>query len=376
MLRKVSAPGLPGNAQGYSVFTAANDGWFTGASPFRGRVPLNGISRASTLKRPGGNFRMLADRLFINPKAWVPTASDVLSAGEYAEGFAVYLYAGEKLVLPVTSETDLLPEAQQASRGQSPVMWRTRVSLVSEVTGKVVDGMTELSLSADGPSTLPELLPLNDAGVSLAAAKGAARYCIETRGFDGQGKVFTLALDCKGKDPGDYEMRFTEFAAGLPEGWKVVVDDCERGYSTDLSATDGLYRVYVRPRSTALYRVIVGDAAFVARNARPEAPKAFALAQNFPNPFNPATTLKYAIPEYGPRVTGSRVTLDVYSINGRLLRRLVDDAANPGYRTVRFNGKNTDGRVLASGLYVYRIQVKDQGGRLVFDLTRKMSLMK
>lgn len=79
-------------------------------------------------------------------------------------------------------------------------------------------------------------------------------------------------------------------------------------------------------------------------------PTEFSLAQNFPNPFNPSTTIRYSIPEVK---TGNAVPtiIKVYDLLGREIATLVNEAKTPGYYEVAFNGIG-----LASGIYIYRIQ--------------------
>lgn len=86
-----------------------------------------------------------------------------------------------------------------------------------------------------------------------------------------------------------------------------------------------------------------------------ERPSMFALAQNFPNPFNPGTTIEYTIPEGGLATLpsgGRMVNLAVYDILGREVALLVDERQGSGEHTVRFNAAG-----LASGVYIYRLAV-------------------
>ena len=71
-------------------------------------------------------------------------------------------------------------------------------------------------------------------------------------------------------------------------------------------------------------------------------PARFALRQNAPNPFNPVTTIGYALPQ------AAHVTIDVYSISGRLVKRLVDEEQQAGYRSVSWDGRNDRGQRVAS----------------------------
>jgi hypothetical protein len=75
---------------------------------------------------------------------------------------------------------------------------------------------------------------------------------------------------------------------------------------------------------------------------------AYALAQNFPNPFNPSTTSRYGL------LRKSHVTLTVYNAPGQQVATLVNGEQKAGYHEVRFDGSG-----LAGGLYFYRIQTED-----------------
>lgn len=95
-----------------------------------------------------------------------------------------------------------------------------------------------------------------------------------------------------------------------------------------------------------------------------QVPTNFALEQNFPNPFNPSTTIKYQIAE------PTKVAISIYSIDGQLVNTLVNDAKDAGYYQVVWNGTNSYGKQVASGMYIYRI---DAGN---FVSTKKLMLMK
>ena len=95
-------------------------------------------------------------------------------------------------------------------------------------------------------------------------------------------------------------------------------------------------------------------------------PRAFSLAQNFPNPFNPSTTITYTIPEGGP----VWVSLNVFNTRGSLVRRLIDKLQALGTYTVAWDGTDSSGHKVASGVYFYRMQAGE------FVQTRKMVLLK
>jgi subtilisin family serine protease len=93
------------------------------------------------------------------------------------------------------------------------------------------------------------------------------------------------------------------------------------------------------------------------------APTNFALMQNFPNPFNPSTTIEFSIPEI------SNVSVEVYNVIGEQVSSLVNQTLEAGYHRINFNAGN-----LPSGTYVYQLKANGQNGTFV-DM-KKMILMK
>jgi parallel beta-helix repeat protein len=86
----------------------------------------------------------------------------------------------------------------------------------------------------------------------------------------------------------------------------------------------------------------------------------FALHQNFPNPFNPTTTIPYALPN------PAQVTLNIYNLRGEKIATLVNQQKSPGHYTVEWDGRDRTGHPVASGIYLYRIEAGQ------FVMTRKM----
>jgi hypothetical protein len=73
-------------------------------------------------------------------------------------------------------------------------------------------------------------------------------------------------------------------------------------------------------------------------------PQKFRMSANYPNPFNPSTTITFEIAERGP------VRLDVFDITGRTIATLTNDMRSPGVYSVKFDGSG-----LASGMYIARL---------------------
>ncbi len=104
-------------------------------------------------------------------------------------------------------------------------------------------------------------------------------------------------------------------------------------------------------------------------------PMTFELSQNYPNPFNPSTKIRYSIP-IGNNSMYS-VQLKVYDILGKEVATLVNKEQSAGYYEVEFNSSSTSGgKELASGIYLYRIQIFSSGHKTNYIETKKMLLLR
>jgi hypothetical protein len=97
--------------------------------------------------------------------------------------------------------------------------------------------------------------------------------------------------------------------------------------------------------------------------------KGFVLHPNYPNPFNPATSIRFDLPQQG------FVRISVYEINGRLVRSLVSESRNAGSYSMKWDGRDSFGNPLPSGIYVCRMEVRSADGRR-FTQSVKMGLVR
>ena len=88
-------------------------------------------------------------------------------------------------------------------------------------------------------------------------------------------------------------------------------------------------------------------------------PSSYSLEQNFPNPFNPTTQIKFGIPQSG------FVKLEIYNLLGQKISTLVEEYMNAGYHSVKFDAKD-----LSSGIYIYTLSVNN------YKTSKKMILLK
>jgi hypothetical protein len=110
---------------------------------------------------------------------------------------------------------------------------------------------------------------------------------------------------------------------------------------------------------TVILRTTNGGVTFIGKDNNITNPNEFILSQNFPNPFNPNTTINFSVPKQ------SNVTIKVYNILGKEILTLVNETKPQGNYKVEFNADN-----LSSGVYFYRMKTNE------FTQTKKMLLVK
>ena len=93
-------------------------------------------------------------------------------------------------------------------------------------------------------------------------------------------------------------------------------------------------------------------------------PEQFALYPNYPNPFNPVTTIRYDLSKE------SFVDITIYDMLGNVVHNLVNANKSPGYKSIQWNATNNQGEPVSAGVYLYKIQAGD------FVDTKKMILLK
>jgi hypothetical protein len=118
-------------------------------------------------------------------------------------------------------------------------------------------------------------------------------------------------------------------------------------------------------KEISTFSIVVGKEYLVNERLKNVIPKDFSLSQNFPNPFNPVTTIPFALP------SRSRITIKIYNIMGQKVKTLIDGTMDAGRHQVSWDGKDDRGLKVASGLYIYRMRTA--GGK---NFSGKMVLLK
>jgi len=127
-----------------------------------------------------------------------------------------------------------------------------------------------------------------------------------------------------------------------------------QGY-TDNWPEQGIYKTYIFSTGVSLTNLEKTTNSVIPN---------YKLEQNYPNPFNPNTTIDYKISK------PSNVTINIYNVNGQLIKELINEERNSGNYSLSWNGKDTKGNKVASGTYFYQIQTGD------FMQAKKMLMLK
>jgi hypothetical protein len=100
-------------------------------------------------------------------------------------------------------------------------------------------------------------------------------------------------------------------------------------------------------------------------------PENYTLSQNFPNPFNPETTIEFGIPQ------ANFVELSVYDINGNLVRTLISEEKRAGNHWIKWDARDENGLRVSSGIYFYYFKTADSAkSGQGYNRTKKMILVK
>jgi len=101
-----------------------------------------------------------------------------------------------------------------------------------------------------------------------------------------------------------------------------------------------------------------------------EIPTEYKLLGNYPNPFNPTTTIQYSIP------TKAKVHVDIFNITGELVNKMDVEEQDPGYHNIVWNGRNVSGDIVSSGIYIYKLKFTSAKSGITKTISSKMILLK
>jgi subtilisin family serine protease len=273
-------------------------------------------------------------------------------------------FAGTSMSAPhITGATALLlARSEWATSTPSKIKARLRSTARTDAfTGSVPNatwGYGKLDIGAALAIPLTLAVPRPPKGTLYVTGRQDS-VNVALTGFTADTIDISLSLDGGATYPISLGSLFDVPSIGQP-GLKFYID-------VSYMTTQAKVRAVARKGATVL--TSFSDSLFAigvptAVQESPGVPARFALHPNTPNPFNPSTEIHFELDRAGP------ATLRIYSVNGALVRTLVDHPLPAGHYHARWDGTDSGGRPVGSGIYVYRLS---ENGR---NLSRKMSLLK
>jgi hypothetical protein len=340
--------------------------WNFVGNPFNFSIPVDSIRLKSTGKPPA---------LRSHEGKWNVLESDPVKEMKPLEGYAVAVEANDTLIInPDLTDTtaslskSLLPSMQENIQWSIRILAQCQDAIDEDNRAAIVSGASTTWDDLDQPEP-----PVIGEYVSVYFPhpewnKLAKNYCTDVRPMtsdDGlptsDGEIWPFEVKTNIRDKVNLTFEGVDEVPPELEIW--LVDDALK--ITQNLREQGQYAVAGAGHPKQL-KLVVGKHGFVDEKlAEARAiPTTYELSQNFPNPFNPATTIRYGLPG------AERVTLKIYNLLGAEVATLVDNEQKPaGYHAVVWDAQDGAGRNVTSGVYFIRMRAGN------FVQTRKTLLI-
>ncbi len=355
-----------GAGAGLSVATnqaftiSLHPGWNFVGSPFNFIIPTDKLSLQSgnpvELRSYAGTWSQ-------------PDASPVSSIVPF-EGYAIFnsLSSSDKLIVD--------PDLSVSSNKQQVLFWRGQEEWSIRILARcrrardednVALIITDASSGFDRWDRAEPPLVGEHVSVSFPHRDWqplTSGYCIDARSTPEMGEIweFTVATNIRDK----VHLTF----AGLdkvPAEFEIWLIDEALQLSQDLRKQNHFTLAAATSKHPKPLKLLVGRSDFISQSLTEVdiVPSTFELYQNFPNPFNPTTTIRYGLPRE------DRVTLSIYNLLGQEIVTLTkNELKAAGHHVAIWGGRDQNARAVPSGLYVYRLQIG------TFVSIKKMALIK
>ena len=202
----------------------------------------------------------------------------------------------------------------------------------------------------------------NDDWMITPLLEGVSRLCFWARSFhDYCGlEKFRVGVSTTGTQPSDFTIISGSAPVSAPIAWTEYSYDLDEYFDVPVYLA-------IQCVSSDVFIFMVDDVRVTGgTDADDPVIPVFttALHPNYPNPFNPETTISYSLSQ------GENVKIEVYNVKGQLVRTLVNEAKPAGEHTVVWRGVDHGNRPVSSGVYYYRMTAG------IYSITKKMLLMK
>jgi hypothetical protein len=199
---------------------------------------------------------------------------------------------------------------------------------------------------------------------ALALRNHEVELSADFRAYNSVGHTWNFVVS--NSDPSQ-QMRITAEQFGVvPQEFSLYLIDLKTERMYDLRVTAAYEFIFQKKEFSRAFRVVAGRTEYVEKqsNGIPVIPLEYSLSQNFPNPFNPVTTIQYSLANSGT------VNLEIFNILGQKVRTMVNGPQRIGEYSVTWDGKDNHGILLSTGIYYYQIQAN------TYRSVKKMTFIK
>lgn len=254
-----------------------------------------------------------------------------------------------------------IPKYVTFGSGEFVVQVKTRVE-----GSRYIDNQNYVGMINDKKNiyaaNLPEPPPITN-DIRLSIVEDNKYLAQKTLSVNTEGSSWDLQLSTSHRNK-NIQVNF-DCLNTLPDGFKIYLLDVDRQIAIPIH--NNLAVIKIADGDRINLKLIIGTQNFAENNSENISltPTEYVLDQNYPNPFNPSTNISYYLKEK------STVTLEVYDILGNRITTLIDSKQqNSGSHSVVWNGVNTNGVSVSSGVYIYKLRANE------FAASRKMILLK
>jgi hypothetical protein len=335
--------------------------WNFIGNPFDLQIPLKNLSLTSG--------QLIALRY--HEQTWRDPILRKISHIQPFDGYAVFNTtdaADTLLINPDLSSSASLLAKGFASAIEEKMQWSIRILAQCQ---EAIDEDNRAAIVSGASNTWDELdqpePPVIGEYVSVYFprpewGKLAKSYCTDFRPESSEGHVWPFEIKTNIRDKVNLTFEGVDDVPKELEVW--LMDDAVR-IMQNLRETN--YYAVAGSEQPKQLKLLVGQHGFVDEKlAEAQAiPTTYELSQNFPNPFNPVTTIRYGLPK------AERVTLKVYNLLGEEVALIMnDELRTAGYHAAIWDGRDQNGRAVTSGVYIYRMRAGS------FSSTKKLTLLK
>ncbi len=266
----------------------------------------------------------------------LPDLFEYVSDNEDADTVLVWSYAGFEHITATTSDEILILTSQMNWYGTETLQV---IVTDSESLADTADVTFHVSPVNDAPQTFSLVSPIDELEINSVDSTELTFSWEEALDVDGDTLQYVLLLNTVEWDTmiGSIDTTYHRLnIEGLPRSEDISWTCLALDASDSTSATD------IRTFQVSSSVDLAADGIL---------PEHFILEPNFPNPFNPATTIRYGLPEV------SDLSIVIYDVRGRMIKSWIIESQAAGWHELIWQGRDQSGQSVATGLYLARLQV-------------------